>query len=444
METVKQGHLSPKKEERTSIEELNKKLVRFAVEQVWNNGNYSVIDEIVSNDFIIHSSHTDKKVHGPQGARQFLTSLRAAFPDIKFTILDQVAEGNKIVTHWIAEGTHQGRYERIAPTGKHFKVTAVDINYIKNGKFTECWTNMDELGLLQQLGIWNNNEPEENAELRSAWDQIAEGYNQFVTDTEIWLANEALKRVGLQAGQSFLDVAAGCGGLSLPAARLGAKVLATDWSSEMIRLFGMRVRKEGLSNAKGQVMDGHHLELEDNLFDVSGSQFGVMLLPDLPKALKEMVRVTKPGGKVLLVAYGNPEKIDFLNFFIKALQYVTPHFPGLPDDPPPLEFQLADPAVLHQRLVDAGLKNVKVETVTEKLEFNSGQQFWDWTLNGNPIVGHVLSELNITDEQVKIIKQRLEQMIRERAGTNSAALLIDPVNIGFGTKEIVEYDPGNL
>jgi ubiquinone/menaquinone biosynthesis C-methylase UbiE len=279
------------------------------------------------------------------------------------------------------------------------------------------------------------NNPEENAELQQAWDQIAEGYNQFVTDTEIWLANEALKRVGLQAGQSFLDVAAGCGGLSLPAACLGAKVLATDWSPKMIRLFEMRVHREGLPDAKGQVMDAHHLELEDNQFDVSGSQFGVMLLPDLPKALKEMVRVTKHGGKVLLIAYGVPEKIDFLNFFIKALQFVAPHFPGLPTNPPPLEFQVADAAVLRQRLVEAGLKNVKVETVTEKLEFNSGQQFWDWTLNGNPIVGHVLSELNITDEQIEIIKQQLEQMIRERAGVNSTAILTDPVNIGFGTKE---------
>ena len=276
---------------------------------------------------------------------------------------------------------------------------------------------------------------EENAELRHAWDKIAEGYNQFVTDTEIWLANEGLRRVGLRPGQSFLDVAAGCGGLSLPAARLGAKVLATDWSPEMIRSFEMRVGKEGLSNAKGQVMDGHHLELADNLFDVSGSQFGVMLFPDLPKALKEMVRVTKPGGKVLLIAYGTPDKIDFLNFFIKALQYVAPHFPGLPDDPPPLEFQVADPAVLHQRLVEAGLTNVKVETVTETLEFNSGQQFWDWTLNGNPIVGHVLSELNITSEQIEIVKQKLEQMLRERAGINRTAILTDPVNIGSGTKE---------
>ena len=435
METLKEVNLGREREEAASIEEQNKKLVRYAVEEVWNKGNYSIADEILSDDFVIHASNRDKEVHGTLGVRQFFTSLRTAFPDIQFTIIDQIAEGNKVVTHWIAEGTHQGSFEGIAPTGKRFKVSAIDIDYIQNGKFTECWTNMDELGLLQQLGILNNNAPEKNAELRQAWDKIAEGYNQFVTDTEIWLANEGLRRVGLQRGQTFLDVAAGCGGLSLPAARLGAKVLATDWSPEMIRLFEMRAHKEGLSNAKGQVMDGHHLELEDNMFDVSASQFGVMLFPDLPKALREMVRVTKPGGKVLLIAYGAPEKIDFLNFFIKALESVAPHFPGLPDNPPPLEFQVANPAVLHQRLLESGLKNVKVETITERLEFNSAQQFWDWTLNGNPIVGHVLSELNITNEQIEIIKQRLEQMIRESAGANSTAILTDPVNIGFGTKE---------
>lgn len=277
-------------------------------------------------------------------------------------------------------------------------------------------------------------EPEQNEENRKAWDRIAEGYDQYVTDTEIWLANEALKRVGLKVGQTFLDVAAGCGGLSLPAARLGANVLATDWSPEMIRLFERRVHKEGLLHAKGQVMDGHHLQLQNNLFDVCGSQFGVMLFPDLPKALREIVRVTKPGGKVLLIAYGVPEKIDFLNFFIKALQHVAPYFEGLPADPPPLEFQVSDPAVLQQRLVDAGLMDVQVETVTEELAFNSGQQLWDWTLNGNPIVGHVLSQLNITNEQIEIIKQALEEMIRERAGTKGAAILRDPVNIGLGTK----------
>lgn len=434
MKTENEVIAAKKMQGTNTLTEQNKKLIRTAIEEVWNKRNFSVLDEIVSGGFVVRSLNPDNEVRGQEGIRQFYTALRNAFPDIKFTVKDQIAEGDKVVTQWVAEGTHQGSYNGIPPTGKHFKVSAIDIDYIRNGKVTECWTNMDELGLLQQLGILNSNAQEEHEETRQAWDQIAKGYDQYVTDTEIWLANEALKRVGLQAGQKFLDVAAGCGGLSLPAARLGAKVLATDWSPEMIRHFDMRVRKENISDAKGQVMDGHHLELEENLFDISGSQFGVMLFPDLPKALREMVHVTKPGGKVLLIAYGAPEKIEFLNFFIKAVQSVAPHFEGLPADPPPLEFQVADSAILHKRLVEVGLKDVKVETVTEKLEFSSGEQFWLWILNGNPIPGHILSELKVTNNQIELIKQQLERMIRERAGINSLAILTDPVNIGFGTK----------
>jgi hypothetical protein len=55
-----------------------------------------------------------------------------------------------------------------------------------------------------------------------------------------------------------------------------------------------------------------------------------------------MVRVTKPGGRVLVIAYGSPAELEFLQFFIGALTAVAPEFPGLPDDPPPLEFQVAD------------------------------------------------------------------------------------------------------
>jgi|GEM_PF-161695 len=433
METVKEDNITRIKE--ASLEERNKKLVRYAIEEVWNKGNYSVLDKIVESDFVIYSANPNKKeVRGKEEVKQFFSSLRKAFPSIKFTILDQVAEGEKVATQWVAEGTHEGSYEGMLATNKSFKVKAIDIDYIKNGKFTVCWTNMDELGLLQQLGILEPNKPREQETPRQAWDQIAEGYHQFVTDTEIWLANEALKRVDLRAGQSFLDVAAGCGGLSLPAARLGAKVLATDWSPEMIRFFNLRAQEEKLSNAKGQVMDGHNLVIEDNLFDVTGSQFGVMLFPDQPRALREMVRVTKPGGKVLLIAYGQPKEIDFLNFFIAALQSVKPDFQGLPTDPPPFEFQLADPGILYQRLKEAGLKNVQVGTVTEHLEFSSGQQLWDWILYGNPIPGHVLSELDCTSDQIGAVRQRLEQMIRGHAGKNGKAILTNPINIGFGTK----------
>ena len=84
------------------------------------------------------------------------------------------------------------------------------------------------------------------------------------------------------------------------------QVLATDWSPAMIERFEARVREEGLRNAEGRVMDCHALDLPDDSFDVTGSQFGVMLVPDQPRALREMVRVTKPGGRVLVIAYGSP------------------------------------------------------------------------------------------------------------------------------------------
>ena len=179
----------------------------------------------------------------------------------------------------------------------------------------------------------------------------------------------------------------GTGGLSLPAARLGAQVLATDWSPAMIERFEARVREEGLTNAEGRVMDCHALDLPDDSFDVTGSQFGVMLVPDQPRALREMVRVTKPGGRVLVIAYGSPAELEFLQFFIGALKAVAPEFPGLPDDPPPLEFQVADPEVLRRRLTDAGLKDVRVERTAERPTFRSGQEMWDWVLYGNPIPG---------------------------------------------------------
>jgi SAM-dependent methyltransferase len=200
----------------------------------------------------------------------------------------------------------------------------------------------------------------------------------------------------------------------------------------MIEQFEARVRAEGLSGAEGRVMDCHALDIPDNSFDVTGSQFGVMLVPDQPRALREMVRVTKPGGRVVVTAYGSPAELEFLAFFIGALSAVDPEFPGVPDDPPPLEFQLAEPEVLRLRLTDAGLKNVRVERTAERPEFASGQEMWDWVLCGNPIAGMLVEDLS--DEQRTRLRQVMDGMLRERLGSNGRAVLSNLVNIGIGTK----------
>ena len=265
-----------------------------------------------------------------------------------------------------------------------------------------------------------------------AWDAIAARYDEHVAPGESEVASNGLHLAGLRAGDTFLDVAAGPGGLSLPAARLGARVLATDWSPKMIEHFNARAVAEGL-DAEGRVMDCHALDLPDDTYDITGSQFGVMLVPDQPQALREMVRVTRPGGRVLLIAYGNPDEFEALHLFISAVQAVVPEFEGPAEDEPMLEFQVADPDVLRQRLIDAGLTDVTVDTShQERITVRTGQQLWDWCLGGNPIPGMLVSDL--TDGQRADIIRVLDGMVRERSGGTGPAVLTAPLNIAVGTK----------
>jgi ubiquinone/menaquinone biosynthesis C-methylase UbiE len=267
----------------------------------------------------------------------------------------------------------------------------------------------------------------------TSWDRIAAGYDRATTPTHMWLAGEGLRRAGLRSGMEFLDVAAGSGALSIPAAKLGARVLAVDHSPVMLEYLRARARKEGV-NIETRVMDGHALDLLDGAFDMVGSQFGVMLFPHMPKGIREMARVAKPGGCVLVHAYGDPHQIEFLSFLTDAVRSVRPDFNGPPMDPPLLEFQLADPDRLRKELSDAGLTGVTVETITETLEFTSGEGLWEWLVSSNPVVEIVLGSLNLTNDEGGVIRQTLETMVRDRAGSDGVARLTNPINIGIGVK----------
>jgi ubiquinone/menaquinone biosynthesis C-methylase UbiE len=273
----------------------------------------------------------------------------------------------------------------------------------------------------------------EHEQTRAAWDRIAPGYDRTNTPTQMWLGNEGLRRAGLASGMRLLDVAAGSGALSIPAARLGAQVLATDQSPVMLGLLEERARKEGL-RIETRVMDGHALELDDHSFEIAGSQFGVMLFPDMPKGISEMARVVRPGGRVLMNVYGDPHEIEFLGFLVGAIQAVRPDFTGPPMDPPPLPFQLQDPERLRKQLASAGLREIKVETITEATKFQSGEELWDWLVWSNPIVETMLGALSLTSDERGAIRQALDRLVRERAGQSGPAILTSPINIGIGTK----------
>jgi steroid delta-isomerase-like uncharacterized protein len=136
------------------MSEQNKALARRAIEEVWNQGKLAVIDELTAANATFHDpSVPGGKFTGPEGVKQFVQIYRGAFPDVRLTINDQIAEGDKVVTRWTATGTHKGELMGIAPTNKHATVTGVDIDRYQDGKVVEAWASYDMLGMLQQLGV---------------------------------------------------------------------------------------------------------------------------------------------------------------------------------------------------------------------------------------------------------------------------------------------------
>jgi ubiquinone/menaquinone biosynthesis C-methylase UbiE len=107
---------------------------------------------------------------------------------------------------------------------------------------------------------------------------------------------QALSRVELGPGVRVLDVASGSGGLSIPAARAGAEVIVLDIAPTMIERLRDRARAQSLTTVQAEVGDCQALALDDDVFDVAVSMNGVSLFPDILGGLREMVRVTRPGG----------------------------------------------------------------------------------------------------------------------------------------------------
>jgi steroid delta-isomerase-like uncharacterized protein len=133
------------------MSEANKAHIRRVIEEVYNRGDLAVVDEVAASDLVIHASSQD--IRGREGAKQYVTALRAGFPDLRFTIEDQVAEGDQVVTRWSACGTHKGTFQGIPATGRQVRLVGADIDRIVGGKVIECWVHMDELGLMRQLGV---------------------------------------------------------------------------------------------------------------------------------------------------------------------------------------------------------------------------------------------------------------------------------------------------
>jgi predicted ester cyclase len=131
--------------------EDNKVAVRRGYEEGFHQRNLAVFDELMAPDYVWHLASMTVQCREPP--KQVISRFLSAFPDGWYTIEDMIAEGDRVVVRHTFRGTHQGDFMGIAPTGKQVTMTEIEIFRVANGRAVENWTNSDDLGLLQQLGV---------------------------------------------------------------------------------------------------------------------------------------------------------------------------------------------------------------------------------------------------------------------------------------------------
>jgi steroid delta-isomerase-like uncharacterized protein len=131
--------------------EENKELVRRCWLECFNKKNLAIIDELVAPEYAWHAP--GQEVSSSEGIKQFVIMLLTAFPDMHMTFEDQFGEGDKVASRWTVRCTHQGDPLGIPPTGKPATFTGILISRIADHRIAEEWENIDQPGLLQQLGM---------------------------------------------------------------------------------------------------------------------------------------------------------------------------------------------------------------------------------------------------------------------------------------------------
>lgn len=209
--------------------------------------------------------------------------------------------------------------------------------------------------------------------IRQQWQRVAAAWNHWSPTLERWWApvTEAMMEMArIGPGSRVLDVAGGSGEPALTAAtRIGATgyVLSTDISANLVRLASENARARGLDAARfeARVMDGERLDLPDAAFDAALSRLGLIYFPDRQRALAEMRRVLKPGGRVVLASFTTPQANPFFSIPITIIRRRA-QIPAPPSGGPG-PFSLGSPELMEDALRQAGFRDAQIRVVQAPL-----------------------------------------------------------------------------
>lgn len=255
---------------------------------------------------------------------------------------------------------------------------------------------------------------------RDQWQTAAEAWFRWSPTLNQWLGQATetmLDMAGISTGHRVLDVAAGAGEQSITTAKkVGATgyVLATDISSNILEFAEQMAKQAGLKNIETKVMDGENLTIPDSTFDTVISRVGLIYFPDQQRALKEMLRVLKPGGKVAAIVYSTPEKNKFFSVPVSIIRNRAKLPPPLPGQPGP--FSLGAEGVIDTAFRQAGFINVKSVLVDSPLLMPAAKNCVQLERESFGALHQMMSGLTDTEKESvwKEIEQELKKFETEK------------------------------
>ena len=247
------------------------------------------------------------------------------------------------------------------------------------------------------------------------WQAAAEAWYRWSPTLNNWLGKATermLEIAGITNGDRVLDIAAGAGEQSIMTAKkvgTSGYVLATDISSNILQYAKQMAQQEGINNIETKVMDGENLTLEDETFDAVISRVGLIYFPDQQKALKEMLRVLKSGGKVAAIVYSTPEENKFFSVPVSIIRSRAKLPPPLPGQPGP--FSLGAEGIIDKVFSQAGFKNVRSELVDSPLLLSSAKECVQFEKESFGALHQMMSSL--TDSEKESVWNEIEKELRK-------------------------------
>lgn len=239
---------------------------------------------------------------------------------------------------------------------------------------------------------------------RDTWNESAPSYGPVRANLDKWNA-PLLARAAPRAGMRVLDVACGDGEPALSIARVvrpTGRVVGIDLSERMIGVACERAKDAQLSNVDFQVMDAEELTFPDASFDLVTCRFGLQIVTDPDAAIRESLRVLKPGGRIVATVWGPGERCPAMHVLLgPMLEFAEPDETGYLPTP----YEMGGDGELVDILTKAGFADAREHRSTHDWEFASVEGYFQGMLKGTPI-GHSLSEEDETTQKEVLRKAR--------------------------------------